>query len=124
MDISGLKTKVEAWVPYLEGVDLLVEYLARDEMRELSKQAVTRQYDFETRKHAEKFDQALAEKIICQRVVKDWHGFEDEGKPFPCTPENVAYLAEKLTGFALFINRVCVDLQALADIEREEQEKN
>ena len=138
MDISGLRSKRKVWVPYLDGLELLVEYLPRDELLELSEKAVVAKFDEETKKETETFDKRLCEKLICQQVVKGWRevtvaadgsetygdAFVDGDQPFNCTTENVGLLAEKLSGFALYINKVCVDLQALNAAKKEQAEKN
>jgi len=46
--------------------------------------------------HRIQADESLLHKmtteVIAEAVIIDWRGLEDNGKPFPCTPENKAKL--------------------------------
>lgn len=48
--------------------------------------------------HRIQADESLLHKmtteVIAEAVVLDWKGLEDNGKPFPCTPENKAKLLQ------------------------------
>ena len=126
MDISALKKEgpLEAWVPFGDGVKLKVAYLRRDEIKAILKRAVKVDFDPKSHEKTESYDTEKGEMLICQAAVKDWQGLMDGDKPFECTAENVRLLVERWSGFATFVNRVCVDLQALVNKEKAATEKN
>lgn len=124
MDISVLITgkPIQAWVPFTNDSEVLIEYAPREELLRLNEQAKTIQY--RNGQKTEVFDAALADKLLARRVVKDWKGFTSGGAEFPCTPENIECLMTKWNEFARLVNETCVNLESLSRKEKDSTIKN
>jgi len=133
MDISAIKKeKFQAWVPFDKEVEVLINYVPRDELAAIGKASVVVSLDPTTRKETRDYDAISADVRIAAAAVAGWRdcktktktGFTVDGMPFHCTPENVELLVRKWGDFAKFIGQACVDVAGLAARWREQSEKN
>lgn len=71
-------------------------------------------------------DEKEMEKIVIQvyaeAIIVDWKGFVKNGKPLPCTPENVKYVLENSLEFYQFVTAVTNDVKNFR-VEKVEAEK-
>jgi hypothetical protein len=133
MDISAIKKdKFQAWVPFDDDVEVLINYVPRDELAAIGKACVVVSLDPHTRKETRDYDAISADVRIAAAAVADWRdrkiksgtGFTVDGEPFACTPENIQLLVTKWGEFAKFVGIACVDVAGLAARQREQLEKN
>ena len=123
MDISALlKDPFEVWVPFLDG-KVFVRYVSREELHRLDREATEFSWERGSPIRKER-DPAKADILLGRAAVRGWQGFTLEGIAFPYTVENCDFLMARWVEFAKFVNEACVDLQVLADAEKEESEKN
>lgn len=123
-DVSGLtrQTPLTAWVPYDKDASVLVEYIGREDIIAIGKQATMT--TVRNGQKSEEYDPVLASVMLGRRVIKDWKGFTENGQPFLCTPENIELLMRKSGQFARFVDEACTNLQKITDLEKEETAKN
>ncbi len=133
MDISAIKKdKFQAWVTFDDDVEVLINYVPRDELAAIGKACVVVSLDTITRKESRDYDAITADVKIAELAVADWRnrktktgtGFVADGEPFACTPENIALLVTKWGEFAKFVGIACVDVAGLAALQRKQSEKN
>lgn len=123
MDISPLlRDPFEVWVPFLDG-RVLIRYVSREELHRLDREATEIAWDGSRRITKER-DPVKADILLGRAAVKDWRGFTLGGIPYSYSEENCDFLMTRWVDFARFVNETCTDLQALADAEAGEAEKN
>jgi len=123
MDISALKKKaLSVWIPFIGDTRLHVRHVTRDELKTLADQATTKA--LVSSEMQEKFDNSKFNDLLCQKAVIDLEGFEDDGQPFLCTPDNVQFLAQQSGQFVTLVRNTCTDLEKLFSLWKEEQKKN
>ena len=109
MDVSRLRKKdIKAWLPIDDDVSVLCKYVGQTEFDAISDSA-----DKNGKRDEKKFRSDLA-----QAVVQDWKGLEDEGQPFPCTPENISWLMEESTDFRLLIMDAPLSMKKMLAAEK------
>ena len=133
MDISAIKKdKFQAWVPFDDDVEVLINYVPRDELVAIGKASVVVSLDQTTRKETRDYDAISADVRIAVAAVANWRnrktkggtGFTVDGEPFACTPKNIKLLVTKWGEFSKFVGSACVDVAGLAARQREQSEKN
>ena len=129
MDISKLTQETfQAWVPFDDEMEVLFDYVPRDELQILSKKAT--KINFVKHQRVEGIDPTEADKLLGRRAVKDWRprpgkiGWTLKDEPFPYSPENCDLLMAKWHAFARFVNETCVDIDLLMEKEQEQIRKN
>lgn len=124
MDVSRLKKRdLKVWLPMLAGdEEVLCRYLPQSEFDSISERCTV--IRFRSGKKVEERDPKKFRAELAQAVVIDWKGFEDEGRPYPCTPENIAYLMEECTEFRVLVMDAPLSLERMLAAEKEDSEKN
>ena len=123
MDLGGLKKdSFEAWVPFGDDGRVLIRYTSREELKKIGKKAT--RITYKNHQKVEEMDDVLADILLGQACVKDWEGFTMDGKPFPCTPENIEFVMTRWSAFGRFINDICSDFDELARAEKAARIKN
>lgn len=113
-----------AWVSFIEGIKVKIKHIPREELLALRKKAVQTGFDRRTHQKTEEYDAVAGGVTLGQAAIQDWDGLQVNGKPFPCTPENIGILMRKWADFARFVDETCTDLVALMDAEKETERKN
>jgi hypothetical protein len=116
MDITQtLKASEEGiWVDWKDGVSVKLR-MSPELLQKIRKTCTKKIMDkgvIREELDAEHFDEMLNEQVIL-----DWKGITNEGKPFPCTPENKALLMKKSVAFSTFINQACLELENVKESE-------
>ena len=125
MDVSRIRKKnINVWLPLFEDVEVLCQYLSQKDFDEISEQATTHRHDPKTHRRVSEQDAKQFRQLLARAVVKDWRGMEDEGKPYPCSPENIDYMMENCTEFRLLVLDAPLSLERMLTAEKEDQEKN
>ncbi|MCF6180062.1 MAG: hypothetical protein L3J63_11840, partial [Geopsychrobacter sp.] len=99
MDISRLKV-AQAWLQLAEGVRVKCRYLTSTQLDEIKQQST----ETEMRGAGQSISTRNEEKfrsLLGRAVVIDWEGLENDGQPYPCTPENIDYLMEEYAEFRM-----------------------
>ncbi len=122
MEIGALtEDSFEVWMPFKDA-EVLVRHVPFDELKEIEKTAT--EVFARGGRPMEATDQVEVSRLIGRRAVKGWRGLTMKGEAFPYTEENCDLLMTRWTEFNQFVNRACVDLQALVDEDRRRQAKN
>jgi len=125
MDISRIsKKQIQVWLPLMDGVEVLCRHLAQDEYDAILKQSVKTTFNPKTHLKQEERDEQRFNSLLARAVVLDWQGLDDAGQPFPCSPENIDYLMEKLTEFRLLVIGTPLSFERMLAAERAVTEKN
>lgn len=125
MDISRLKKKnLRVWLPMMDGVEVLCCHLSQPDFDAISAACITTKFDNRTHRRLEERDDKKFRAELGKAIVEDWRGIDDEGKPYPCTPENVVYLMEECTEFRLLVMDAPLSLERMLAAEKEELGKN
>lgn len=125
MDISRLKkADLRVWLTMMEGVEVLCRHLSQKEFDAISAKAVTSRFDERSHRRIEERDEQTFRTLLAQQIVCDWRGIEDDGKPYPCTPESVAWLMEMCTEFRILVMDAPLSLERMAALEKEASAKN
>ncbi len=112
MNINPLKTKLlEVWLPFGDGAEVLIAHTSREDLLAIAREA--QKISIRKGQEVKEYDPVKADKLLGRKAVKDWKGFDDDGKEFPCTPENIDLLMMQWTDFARFVNDACGDLERL-----------
>lgn len=115
-----------AWLPLLPGVDdtpeILCGYLSQKEYDEAREKATA--YKGEGQQRTAETDEKKMRRLISRQIVRDWRGLEDDGSPYPCTPENIDYLMEVCTEFRMLVMGAPMSLAAMLQAEKEALRKN
>lgn len=113
MNVGRLKRKdLKAWLPLDsdEEVRILCRHVSQAEFDVIDES--TR--DKKGVRDAKEFRSALA-----NAVVEEWEGIHDDGSDFPCTKENIDYLAEESTSFRLLITGAPLSMEKMLEAEKE-----
>jgi hypothetical protein len=127
MDIGKLKNGIEVWLNGFAGdpeTRIKVRHINQDEFDRLVKASIETTFDPKTHAKAERRNEEKYRKLLVDAVVVDWEGFEEDGQPWPCTPENRAWLMEVSTDFRVMVNDTPMQLEKMLAVEREQAEKN
>ncbi len=125
MDISRLKNKdLQVWLPMMDGVEVLCQYLSQGDYNQLRKQALRTSLDPRTKQKTEELDSAKLESLLARAIVKDWRGLTDNGETYPCSVENIDYLMSECTEFRLLVMDAPLSLERMLEAEKAATEKN
>ena len=125
MDVSRIKKNdLQAWLPMMDGVEVLCAHLGNSEYRALRKQALTIKFDPRSKAKVEELDDEKLIGLIAEKVVKDWRGITDGDQEFPCTPENIDYLVRECSEFRMLMMDAPLSMEKMLDAEKAETEKN
>ena len=121
MEIGALTKSepLQAWLPYDEDTEILIQYVPRDVLQGIYKKAMQNVYKPE-----------LADRLLSERAVKDWRksengkGFTLDGQPYPFSAENAAFLMTRWNEFSRFVNDACINLDLLVRQEKATVAKN
>lgn len=123
MNISPLKTKsLKIWLPFGDGAEVLIAYISREDLQAIAKEA--QKTSLRKGQEIKEYDPVKADSLLGRKAVRDWKGFDDDGKEFPCTPENIDLLMTQWTDFARFVNDSCSDLERLVKEKESVIQKN
>ena len=130
MDISKLTNNdpVQVWVPFGEDTEVLIQYVSREELRAIYRKS--KETAFVKHQKVETVNDGKADILLGRAAVKGWRprpgksGFTAKGEEFPYTPENCDLLMTRWTDFALFVNDICTDLNALTDADKERERQD
>ena len=112
MNINALKTKsLEVWMPFGDGAEVLIAYTSREDLQAIAKES--QKTSLRKGQEVKEYDPVKADSLLGRKAVRGWNGFDDNGAPFPCTPENIDLLMMQWTDFARFVNDACGDLERL-----------
>jgi hypothetical protein len=118
MDFTGIDNEdFQAEVPYEDGT-VTIRYVSPEEMTRLSAKATKRVRDGRG-EWIEKYDNAKGNQLLGEVAVLGWTGLTKDGEPFVFSPDNRDMLMTRSWEFIKFVNRTCLDFQALRDAERE-----
>jgi hypothetical protein len=125
-DITALASgkDLTAKVQFNDEVTVTVKYVPREKFADLINRATVTTFDRKSHQKQESLDNLKFGELLGQEAVVDWDGLLNEGKPFPCTPENVALLMRKWSEFARFVSDVSTDLERIVEAEKESERKN
>lgn len=104
------------WLPYLKGVEIQVRPIPPKEIKRLQKVCTTSKW--KKGKLIETLDIDQFGLLSTQAAVQDWKGIDLDGKPLPCTPENIELLSNQVGSFNEFV------MNALDDLDKKVLEKN
>jgi hypothetical protein len=125
MDISRLKKKdLRAWLPLVEGVEVLCRFLNQSEIDLLRKEATEIRMDPKDGKRIEARDEKKFLSLLGRAVVSDWRGMCDGDQDFPCTPENVDFLMDEYGEFRMLVVTVPNSFERMIAVEKAQTEKN
>jgi hypothetical protein len=68
--------KTVAEYPGMEGFEVTLAYLTREELSKLRKKVVTTKLNKRTRQPEEEFDAELFQELYIKSIIKDWKGFK------------------------------------------------
>lgn len=108
----------------MDDVEVLCRHIPQDEYDTILKQAVKTTFNPKNHLRQEERDDQKFNSLLARAVVLDWRGMDDAGQPFPCTPENIDYLMEKLTEFRLLVIGTPLSFERMLAAERAVTEKN
>lgn len=125
MDIGKLKSNsLRVWLPLIEGADVLCRHLSQSVFDAITRDCKTVKFAPLTGAKTEEMDEVKFRSLLARAVVIDWRGLEEDGQPWPCTPENIDYLMEECTEFRLLVRGAPLSLEKMLAIEREAAAKN
>jgi hypothetical protein len=123
MDISLVtRPQVSVWCKFGDDAEVRVKHITREALMAIYKKAT--KINFNNHQKTEEFDPIKADVLLGQAAIEEWKGFENGEDIFPCTPENIEIMMRKHGSFAKFINEVCVDIELLDRVEKEQAQKN
>lgn len=125
MDIAKLKTNSpQVWLPLVDGVEVLCRHLSQRAFDAISKDCRSIKIDPLTQAKTEEINEPKFRTLLARAVVVDWRGLEEDGAPWPCTPENIDYLMEECTEFRLLVRGAPLSLGRMLAAEKEATAKN
>lgn len=124
MDVSIFREKITARVkyPHEENIFVTLEYVSPEEIKAMSKKCKTIEYVRHQPVEGTNTDKLML--MLCKRAVKDWKGFTDGDREFPCTPENIEFMVEHDYDFPRFVQDVCTDIHRMKREQAEASAKN
>jgi hypothetical protein len=119
--------KPQVWFDFDEDTEVLIEYTDKEDLEDIRATAAR----MAKLARSENVDR-IANILLGKRKVKGWRNKYDHshpglivnGKPFPYSEENVAFLMQKSLDFSAFVNEVCINLKLFSDAQREAELKN
>lgn len=122
-DISKIKTGgTRAWVPILDEFRVQFTHISQDDYDALRK---TCQISEEIAgKLVPSIDETAFRHKLAELVTVGWDGIGDGDNQYPCTPENIRYISDKITEFRSALWSKPLSLAMMLAAEREEQKKN
>lgn len=125
MDIARLKKKdLKVWLPLTEEVEVLARYISQSAFDAVSKEATETRFNPKSHQRVEERDEAKFRQLLAKAVVEDWRGMQEDGKPYPCTPENITYLMEEWTEFRLLVMDAPLSMEKMLACEKDAAAKN
>ncbi|MDD2310798.1 MAG: hypothetical protein PHH91_14580 [Desulfuromonadaceae bacterium] len=123
LDISKVETGgTRVWVPILEGFRAQFTHIAQDEYDALRKSCQV--LEEKDGKLEGPVDETAFRHKLAMRVTTAWEGIGDGDAPYPCTPDNIKYISDKVTEYRLALFSKPLSLTLMLAAEREEQKKS
>lgn len=129
MDVSGLLTTeepiVQAWVPFDEDTEVLLQYASPDELRKMRKQAT--KTTFVRHQKDSEYDEMEANRLLGRKCVKDWRprkgkkGFTKDGQTVPYSPETCDLFMTRWVSFSSFVNVTVTEFEQFVREEKERE---
>ena len=123
LDVSKLKTGgTRAWVSIVDEFRVQFTHISQDEYEALKESCQVREE--KDGQLTKELDETEFRHKLAERVTTNWDGLVDGDDPYPCVPDNIHFISDKVTEYRIALFDKPLSLTRMLEAEREEQKKS